>query len=252
MEWHDEAIVLSVRPHAENDSILSALTLQHGRHPGLVHGGSGRRTRPLLQPGNRLEVTWRARLAEHLGSFRVEPMQLLSARLVDDPARLLALASACALLDESLAEREPHPRLYAGLLHLLEAMVQNENWPATYVQFELLLLGDLGFGLDLSACAVTGAAEDLAYVSPRTGRAVSRGAAGEYAARLLPLPGFLLGTGTAAEGEVGAGLRLAGHFLRKHVFGPADRPLPLARERLAQRLVPETRADDERSGSEEA
>jgi DNA repair protein RecO (recombination protein O) len=131
-------------------------------------------------------------------------------------------------------------------------MVQNENWPATYVQFELLLLGDLGFGLDLSACAVTGAAEDLAYVSPRTGRAVSRGAAGEYAARLLPLPGFLLGTGRAAEAEVGAGLRLAGHFLRKHVFGPADRPLPLARERLAQRLAPETRADDERSGSEEA
>src|ERR671917_611916 len=104
MEWHDEAIVLSVRPHAENDAILSALTLEHGRHAGLVHGGSGRRARPLLQPGNRLEVTWRARLAEHLGQFRVEPMQLLAARLVDDPLRLAGLASACALLDESLAE----------------------------------------------------------------------------------------------------------------------------------------------------
>lgn len=251
MEWHDEAVVLSVRPHAENDAILSALTLQHGRHAGLVHGGSGRRTRPLLQPGNRLEVTWRARLAEHLGHYRLEPMQLLGARLVDDPLRLLGLASACALLDESLAEREPHPRLYAGLLRLLEAMVQNENWPTTYVRFELLLLGDLGFGLDLSACARTGATEDLAYVSPRSGRAVSRGAAGEYAARLLPLPGFLLGGEAAGEDDVAAGLRLAGHFLRKHVFGPADRPLPLPRERLAAGLAPQMRADDERSGGEE-
>ena len=252
MEWHDEAIVLSVRPHAENDAILSALTLEHGRHAGLVHGGSSRRARPLLQPGNRLEVTWRARLAEHLGQFRVEPMQLLAARLVDDPVRLLGLTSACALLDESLAEREPHPRLYAGVLHLLEAMVQNENWPATYVRFELLLLGDLGFGLDLSTCAVTGGSEDLAYVSPRSGRAVSRAAAGEYAARLLPLPDFLLQGGEAGEGEVGAGLKLAGHFLRKHVFGPADRALPLARERLADRLGPETRVDDEQRRSEEA
>ena len=252
MEWHDEAIVLGTRPHAEHDAVLSALTLQHGRHAGLVHGGESRRTRPLLQPGNRLEVTWRARLPEQLGSFRLEPMQLLASRLVDDPARLLGLAAACTLLDESLAEREPHPRLYAGLLHLLEDMVQNENWPATYVRFELLLLGDLGFGLDLESCAVTAATEDLAYVSPRTGRAVSRGAAGEYAARLLPLPAFLVLGGAADEDGVEAGLRLAGHFLRKHVFGPADRPLPLTRERLAERLGQATRANDERCCSEEA
>ena len=241
MEWQDEAIVLAVRRHAENDAILSALTLEHGRHVGLVHGGAGKRAGPLLQPGNRLSTTWRARLAEQLGHYRVEPMQLLAARLVDDPARLLGLASACALLEGSLPERESHPRLYAGLLRLLETMVQNENgnWPETYVRFEVLLLSDLGFGLDLGSCALSGATGDLAYVSPRSGRAVGREAAGAFAPRLLPLPAFLLGLGEAAasEEDVAAGLRLTGHFLAKHVFAPADRPLPAVRERLADRLA---------------
>jgi DNA repair protein RecO (recombination protein O) len=238
MEWQDDALVLSVRPHGENDSILVALTLSHGRHAGLVHGGEGRRARPLLQPGNHLQVSWRARLADQLGHFRVDPHQLLGARLVGDPARLLALASATALVDESLPEREPHARLFAGLLRLLETMVQNENWPETYVRFELLLLAELGFGLDLSACALTGGTEDLAFVSPRSGRAVSRGAAGIHEPKLLPLPGFVVGDGEADAGAVAAGLRLTGHFLRKHVLGPADKPLPAARERLAERLGP--------------
>lgn len=237
MEWQDDALVLSVRPHGEHDSILVALTLEHGRHAGLVHGGEGRRARPLLQPGNHLSVSWRARLADQLGHYRVEPHQLLGARLVHDPTRLLALAAATALVDESVPEREPHPRLFAGLLRLLQTMVQNENWPETYVRFELLLLADLGFGLDLSACALTGTTADLAFVSPRSGRAVSRGAAGIHEPKLLPLPGFLVG-GEADAAAVAAGLRLAGHFLRKHVLGPADRPLPAARERLAERLAP--------------
>ena len=245
MEWQDEAIVLAVRRHAENDAILSALTLEHGRHVGLVHGGAGKRAGPLLQPGNRLSATWRARLAEQLGHYRVEPMQLLAARLVDDPARLLGLASACALLEGSLPERESHPRLYAGLLRLLETMVQNENkdWPETYVRFEFLLLSDLGFGLDLGTCALTGTADDLAFVSPRSGRAVSRAAAGTFAPRLLPLPGFLRGEGEESDeegpggDEIAAGLKLTGHFLAKHVFAPADRPLPAVRERLADRLA---------------
>lgn len=243
MEWQDDAIVLAVRRHAENDAILSALTLEHGRHAGLVHGGAGKRAGPLLQPGNRLSATWRARLAEQLGHYRVEPVQLFAARLVHDPARLLGLASACALLEEALPEREAHPRLYAGLLRLLETMVQNENtdeWPETYVRFELLLLSDLGFGLDFGSCAVTGTDDDLAYVSPKTGRAVGRGAAGAFAPRLLPLPGFLRGAGeegAPGAAEIAAGLRLTGHFLAKHVFAPADRPLPAARERLADRLA---------------
>lgn len=232
MEWQDEGIVLAARPHGETDAILSALTFEHGRHIGLVKGGIGRRARPLLQPGNRLELTWKARLSEHLGHYVVEPIQAFGNRLLDDPLRLAALASATALLEEGLAEREPQPRLYAGLLKLLEAMLTDPRWPETYVRFELLLLHELGFALDLSACAVTGATVDLAYVSPRTGRAVGRTAAGDLAARLLPLPPFLVADVPATFADVAAGLRLAGHFLGKHLFASADRPLPAARERL--------------------
>jgi DNA repair protein RecO (recombination protein O) len=237
IEWQDEGFVLAVRGHGERAAILSALTLQHGRHLGLVHGGRSRRLQPWLQPGNRLGLTWRARLTEQLGHFTIEPMQLFASRLVESPMPLLALASACALVEEGLAEREPHPRLYAGLLHLLEVMVQNANiaWPETYIRFELLLLSDLGFGLDLSACAVSRATEGLAFVSPRSGRAVARAAAGGFEARLLPLPAFLGGEVAGAAG-IAAGLRLTGYFLRKHVLAPADKPLPATRERLAERL----------------
>lgn len=232
MEWTDEGIALAVRPHGESDAVLSALTFEQGRHLGLVKGGNGRRIRPALQPGNRLGLTWRARLAEHLGHFTVEPMQLFGARLLDEPAALAALASAAALLEASLAEREPHPHLYAGLLRLLEGMLANPRWPETYVRFELLLLQELGFALDLRACAVTGAADDLAYVSPRTGRAVSRAAAGDLAPRLLPLPPFLVGDVPATHSDVLAGLRLSGHFLARQALAPADKTLPAVRERL--------------------
>lgn len=232
MEWQDEGIVLAVRDHGETDAILSALTFEHGRHAGLVKGGVGRRARPLLQPGNRLQLTWRARLPEHLGLYRLEPMQLFGGRLVDDPFRLAGLASATTLLEESLAEREPHPHLYAGLLKLLEAMRDDRDWPETYIRFELLLLQELGFGLNFDRCTVTGSTTGLAFVSPRTGRAVSHEGAGDLASRLLPLPGFLLGQGPVDGEALADGLRLTGHFLTKHVFAPADRSLPAARERL--------------------
>lgn len=232
MEWQDEGLVLSARPHGETDAILSVLTFEHGRHVGLVKGGIGRRVRPMLQPGNRLELTWKARLSEHLGHFTAEPLQSFGGRLLDEPLRLAALASATALLDEGLAEREPHPRLYAGLLKLLEAMLADPRWLETYVRFELVLLQDLGFALDFSSCAVSGASDDLAYVSPRTGRAVCRAAAGELAPRLLLLPPFLVADVPATFLDITAGLRLSGHFLAKHLFAAADRPLPAARERL--------------------
>jgi DNA repair protein RecO (recombination protein O) len=232
MEWTDEGIALAVRPHGEGDAILSALTFEHGRHLGLVKGGVGRRARPALQPGNRLGLTWKARLPEHLGNFAVEPVQLFGARLLDEPLRLAGLAAAVSLLEEALAEREPHPRLYAGLLKLLEAMLADPRWLETYVRFELVLLQELGFALDLERCAVTGATDDLAYASPRTGRAVSRAGAGELAARLLPLPPFLRADVPATLAEVLAGLRLSGHFLAKQALAPADRPLPAVRERL--------------------
>lgn len=241
MEWQDEALVLVARPHGENDAILSALTFEHGRHVGLVKGGTGRRARPLLQAGNRLQLTWKARLAEHLGHYTLEPMHLFGARLIDDPVRLAGLGSATALLEHALPEREAHPRLYAGLLKLLEGMLADPQWLETYVRFELLLLQDLGFGLSLESCAVTGATDGLAYVSPRTGRAVSAEAAGGLAPRLLPLPPFLLGAGPADAAAVAQGLRLAGHFLAKHLLAPADLPLPAARERLLtlQSTLPE-------------
>ena len=232
MEWQDEGIALAVRPHGETDAILSALTFEHGRHLGLVKGGIGRRARPTLQPGNRLELTWKARLADHLGNFTAEPMQLFGSRLLDEPLPLAGLAAATGLLDEVLAEREPHPRLYAGLLKLLQGMRDDPRWLETLVRFELLLLQDLGFALDLERCAVTGEEGDLAFVSPRTGRAVSRGWAGELAARLLPLPAFLVADVPATFTDVLAGLRLSGHFLARQALAPADRPLPAVRERL--------------------
>ena len=234
MDWQDEGIVLAARRHGERDAVLSLFTYGHGRHLGLVRGGAGRRARPLLQRGNRLSCRWRARLAEHLGHYTVEPLRLFAATVMDDPLLLAALDSACGLLDAGLGERDPHPALYAPLLALFERMAARaEDWPQSYVRFELLLLAELGFGLDLERCAVTGRREDLAYVSPRTGRAVSREAAGAWAPRLLPLPAFLLGEGRASEEEIAQGLRLAGHFIRRHILAPADRPLPAARERFA-------------------
>ena len=238
MEWQDEGIALAVRPHGETDAILSALTFAHGRHLGLVKGGAGRRARPLLQPGNRLELTWKARLPEHLGHFAAEPVQLYGGRLLDQPLALAALAAAAALLEVVLAEREPQQRLYAGLLRLLESMLGDPRWLETYVRFELLLLRELGFALELERCAVTGASEGLAFVSPRTGRAVSAAGAGALAPRLLPLPPFLVADLPATAADLVAGLRLSGHFLRREALAPADRPLPAVRERLITLLGP--------------
>ncbi len=232
MDWTDEGIVLTARPHGDGDAVLHALTFEHGRHAGLVKGGSGRRLRPMLQLGNRLEVEWRARLADQLGGFRVEPKRLFAAALLDDPLRLAALGSACGLVEAGLAERDPHPRLYAALLAWLQRLAADADWAADYVRFELLLLAELGFAVDLSTCAVTGATGGLAFVSPRTGRAVSREGAGPLADRLLPLPPFLVEPVDAEPEQIASGLRLAAHFLRRHIFDPTDRPLPASRERL--------------------
>ena len=232
MEWHDEGILLSSRQHGERDAIVSILTFEHGRHAGLVAGGAGRRATPLLQPGNRLDCIWRARLEEQLGRFTVEPIRLFASILLEDRERLTAITSACAVVDILLAEREPHADLYAGLLTLLGLLVSDPAWAEAYVRFELLLLAELGFGLDLTACAVTGATLDLAYVSPKSGRAVAREAAGPWADRLLPLPAFLVADHTASPQEIAQGLRLAGHFLRRHILDPTDRTEPVARERF--------------------
>ena len=243
MEWRDEGIVLKVRPLGERDLVLSALTFDHGRHAGLVIGGRSRKRAPLLQPGNRLDLVWRARLESQLGHFTVEPRRLYASILVEDPLRLQALAAATALLEASLPEREPHPQLYAGLLTLLGRLAADEAWREAYVRFELLLLAELGFALELDRCALTGASEDLVWVSPRTGRAVSAKAGAPWAGRLLPLPTFLTRGGPADAEQIAQGLRLAGHFIARHILAPVDRPMPAARERLSALLAPVPRTE---------
>lgn len=234
MDWTDEAIVLSVRKHGENGAVAHLLTRERGRHGGLVRGGNSKRLRGVLQSGNAVQATWRARLEEHLGTFSLELLEGHAARVMDDAGRLAAMASACALVDASLPEREPHGDLYLGLRGLLAALPA-EGWGAAYVAWELALLASLGFGLDLSRCAATGRRDDLVYVSPRTGRAVSGEAGAAWRDKLLPLPGFLTGQGPAEAAALSAGLRLTGHFLDRHVLAPHGRSLPDARERLGDR-----------------
>lgn len=235
MEWTDRGIVLSARRHGESAVILSLLTAEHGRHAGLVRGGAGRRRRGVLQPGNLVAATWRARLEDQLGSFAVELQKNPSAAWLDDPARLSALSSACSIADQTLPEREPCDTVFNGLSRLFEAM-DAPGWAAAYVEWELALLGELGFGLDLTACAATGRNDGLAYVSPRSGRAVSVSAGEPYREKLLALPAFLIGAGPAAPEDVAAGLTLTGYFLDRHLFAPHRRRLPDPRERLVDRI----------------
>jgi DNA repair protein RecO (recombination protein O) len=235
MDWEDEAIVLAVRRHGENGAVASLLTRTHGRHPGLVHGAAGKANRGVLQPGNQVRAWWRARLSEQLGTLRCELVQAHAASVMDDPARLAALTAACAMGEAALPERQPHPAAHAALLALLDALPA-ESWPSVYVHWELALLRDLGFGLDLTSCAATGVNDGLAYVSPKSGRAVSLVAGQPYRDKLLVLPRFLAEGGEGDRQAVLDGLKLTGFFLDRHVFLPHRHELPAARARLVERL----------------
>jgi DNA repair protein RecO (recombination protein O) len=236
MEWRDIGFVVGVRRHGENGLIVELLTRRHGRHLGLVHGGQSAKRRPVLQPGNEVAAAWRGRLPEHLGAFACELVQAHAARLIDDPDRLAALAAAAALATATLPEREPHEDVFAAFAGLLEALDSAPDWPARYVAWECSLLAALGFGLDLSRCAATGATTGLAYVSPRSGRAVSREAGRPYHHKLLALPAFLWREAIADRAEIAAGLRLTEHFLAHHVLAPHGHGLPPARDRFVQRM----------------
>ena len=240
MQWSDAGIVLSARKHGETSAIVSLLTRDHGRHSGLVRGGSGRRKRGVLQPGNEVAATWRARLPDHLGTYTIELTAARPAAFLDDPLRLAGLSAACAVAEVAMPEREPHPAAFAGLTAFL-ANLDQDLWSAVYVQWELGLLAELGFGLDLSSCAATGVSENLVYVSPRTGRAVSAQAGAAYRARLLPLPAFLVSNGRASAAwswlDIRDGLALTGYFLERHVLAPHDGTVPAARRRLADRIA---------------
>lgn len=238
MDWRDEGALLSVRRHGETAAIIEVFTAEHGRHLGVVRGGTSRKIAPVLQPGAQLDVSWRARLEDHIGAFTVEPLKSRAALVMSDRSSLAGLNSITALLGYALPEREPHRLLYDRSITLLDMIGATEAWPLAYLRWELALLDDLGFGLDLSRCAVTGAREDLAYVSPRTGRAVSAEGAGAFADRLLPLPAALLGHGVGPHKEILQGLRTTGYFLNARL-APAlgDRPLPVARQRLVETLA---------------
>lgn len=238
MDWTDDGIVLSARRHGESSAIVQLLTAAHGRHAGLVRGGMGKRARGVYQPGNQVRATWKARLSEHLGSYTCEPVAARSAVWLGDGPRLLALSAACAFVEIVLPERETHVPVYDGFLAFLDALDEG-TWPEVYVRLEMGVLRELGYGLELDRCAATGRNDQLAWVSPRTGRAVSLSAGEPYRDRLLPLPAFLAGkqTGDATgagptDDDVLAGLRLTGFFLDNHLFAPEGRRLPAARDRL--------------------
>jgi DNA repair protein RecO (recombination protein O) len=233
MEWSDEGVVLSVRPHGESAAVLELFTRTHGRHLGLVHGGRSRKLRPVLQIGNHLDAAWKARLADNLGHFTVELRRGFAALLMEDPAALCAMTSMVALA-RLLPERDPHPNLFEITQFVLGFLDERAVWPALVVRWELALMEELGFGLDLSTCAATGQSKDLVYVSPKSGRAVSAAAGEPYKDRMLPLPVFLRGRSSdpVSANDVLAGFELTGHFLSARVLAPRGMKMPDDRSRL--------------------
>jgi DNA repair protein RecO (recombination protein O) len=229
MEWTDDGIVLGSRRHGETSAIIEVMTREHGRHLGLVRGGSGSRLRPLLQPGNTVQLVWRARIDEHLGHYAVEPLhlhgasQLAAAHIVYGVTHLAAL---CRLLPE----RDPHPEVHDHLAAMLERLDDPQTAGAEMVRFELQMLAELGFGLDLSECAATGVAEDLGFVSPKSGRAVSRAAAAPWQDRLFRLPAFLADDVMPPINDIADGFDLTGFFLARHVLEPRGLAFSDARE----------------------
>jgi DNA repair protein RecO (recombination protein O) len=233
IEWRDEGALIRVRKHGESSAIIEVFTPSRGLTAGIVRGGTSRKIAPTLQPGAQLDVTWKARLEDHLGSFTVEPIRSRTAQVMQDRLALAGLNAVTGLLSFLLPDREAHAQLYARTIQLLDLLGQNDVWPLAYLQWEIALLDEMGFGMDLSACAVSGLNDDLFYVSPRTGRAVSRLAAGEWADRLLPLPHVLLGKGDADLNEIVLALRTTGHFLNNHLAKSlGNSPIPEARQRL--------------------
>jgi DNA repair protein RecO (recombination protein O) len=238
MQWDDEAVVLAARPHGETSLIVTLLTRTLGRRAGLIRGARRARGRGVYEIGTRVDAHWNARLAEHLGMLRLELVRGCAAELMDDPARLACLAAAAAMAEATLPEGEAVPGCYAGLLGLIDALVADRGWAAGYVTWELALLAELGFGLDLASCAASGATDDLAYVSPKSNQAVSRAAGAPYRDRLLTLPRFVIDSAAAASApDIADGLRLTGFFLERHVFAPFERQIPPARSRFVDRIA---------------
>jgi len=235
MQWSDEGIVLGSRRHGEANAVLDLMTREHGRHLGMVRGGAGTRLRPVLQPGNRVDATWRARLEEHLGLYTVESLDARAASFLSVPHALYGITHLAALC-RLLPERDPHPQIHAALEDLLDSLLDPRIAAPGIVRFELQMLAELGFGLDLARCAASGTAHDLIYVSPKSGRAVSRDAGEPWKDRLLRLPTFLatddVSLDEISHGDIADGFRLTGFFLLRYVLDPRGLALPDARDSL--------------------
>lgn len=236
-QWQDQGIVLAARAHGESGAVVSLLTPGRGRHAGYVRGAHSTKMRGTLEPGSLVDVNWSSRLSDSLGTFTLELARSHAACFLQDAVRLAALQSACALCDAALPEREGHPGLFHGLLALFDVL-ESEIWCEAYVLWEIAFLKELGFSLELSKCAGGGESDDLAYVSPRTGRAVSRAAGTPYKERLLGLPSFLRPGGGAGAGsaEALAGLDMTGYFLEHWAFAHHTQGIPEARRRFRLRF----------------
>ncbi len=237
MEWEGPAVVLAARSQGEGNAVVTVLTEAQGNHRGLARGGNSRVQASLWLPGNLVQARWVARLQEQLGSLTAELVHPGAALAMDDPLTLAILSAACAVAEGALPEREPHPRVFGSLVQLIASLSRGADALTDFVRWEALLLADLGYGMDLQACAVTGETAGLAWVSPRTGRAVSDDAAGEWRAKLLRLPGFLAGANSAGPEDWRDGLKLTGHFLQRDAFGHHHRPVPPARHMLYDRVL---------------
>ncbi len=238
MEWRDEGVLLSVRKHGEGSAIIEVFTENHGRHAGLVRGGGSRKMAPILQPGAQLSVEWKARLEDHLGSYTIEPIKSRAVPIMSARTTLAAMGSIASLLCLGLPEREAHHRFYARTLDLVDALGETDDWPSRYALWEHALLAEMGFGLDFSECAATGSTQDLIYVSPRSGRAVSREGGKDYIDLMLPLPRFLnMDEPTEDRRAVADALRTTGHFIEAWLMPALGRnKLPSSRGRLLHAL----------------
>ena len=238
IEWRDEGAIIATRPFGETSAIVEVFSAEHGRHAGVVRGGASRKAALNLQPGTQVSVVWKARLDQHLGSFTLEPLRSRAATAMADRLALAGLNAVCGLLTHVLPEREVHAPLYNRTIGLLDLLGQSEVWPLAYLRWEQALLEDMGFGMDLSACAVRGVNEDLAFVSPKTGRAVSRDGAGAWADRLLPLPPVLAGKGDASNADIITALGTTGFFIENRLIKSLGaRPMPEARNRLLNAIA---------------
>jgi DNA repair protein RecO (recombination protein O) len=236
VHWTDESIILSIRKHGENSAVARLFSHHHGVFAGVAKGVHSKTNRGVIQPGNVVSATWQARLPEHLGIFKAELTEPVAAFVMQDAVKLAALSSACTLIEAAMPERHPYPKLYKHLRIFLHLLKERDDWHEAYVRLEITLLAESGFGLDLSECAATGTKEDLIYVSPKSGRAVSREAGEPYKEKLLPLPQFLISSSTENINDISAALKLSGYFLDAWLLAPHGKKLPAARSRLVSLL----------------